>query len=248
MQQRKEGRVFLLAAIFSGVVILACAVGYLIFYRRDTWADRYVEKLKYNFDDTAVNKKMKRKEWRKPVTEVFEGSYDFDKDGQAEPVLVTFSDTDAGRVMEIAAKGETLRVVLDPEDAQRAVTVVGIRYGNETYLAAVESVYKSGEEAGRLRWKIYRYQSGAFVLEEDFLYTGIADGHGIMTEGTLESYFAERKFSYDLEKDQNDYIYYRSVVFADMKDMGIRLPFETRDRFETFYKRNIRGIFNVVVE
>lgn len=249
MQQGNKEKIFLSGAVFLCAVILAAAVSFLIFYRRDRWADHYIESLKYNFDDTAVNMKMKKKEWRKEISEIFHGAYDFDKDGQAEPVQISFSDTEEGRIMEIAyGGGEALQISLEPSDVQRAVTVVGIRYEADTYLAVLESVYDSKAGLGKLQWKIYRYQNGIFVPEEDLIYAGMADEQGIMREGALESRSAKRTFVYDVKQDQNDYIYYRSVVFADMKEMGIRLPFVTTGWFETAYKRNVKGIFNVIVE
>lgn len=249
MQQGNKEKIFLSGAIFLCAVILAAAVSFLIFYRKETWADHYIESLKYNFDDTAVNMKMKKKEWRKEISEIFHGAYDFDKDGQAEPVQISFSDGEAGRIMEIAYDGgEALQISLEPLDVQRAVTVVGIRYKADAYLAVLESVYDSEAGMGKLQWEIYRYQDGVFVKEEALLYSGTADGHGIMTEGVLESRSAKRTFVYDVKQDQNDYIYCRSVIFADMKELGISLPVVTTGWFETAYKRNVKGIFNVIVE
>ena len=252
MQQSKNIRKYL--PVFAGVfvicaVVFAAVVFCVDFLQKKDWAVQYAKKLEYTFDDSAVNMIIKRTERDKLYAHVYDGFFDFDRDGQTEQVQISFMENEAGRMAQIVLEGTTpLSIMLEPGDVQCVFTVVGINGKDGMYLAAMESVYNGKTGTGKLQWKVYRYQSGAFVSEEDFLYKGMADERGIMKEGVIGSSSEARTFFYDVIENQNDYIYYRSVVFADMKELGISLPFETVGMFETAYKRNIRGIFNVIIK
>lgn len=212
----------------------------------DDWAETYRKNLEYNFDDTAVNRKMKRKEWDKFASGTYVGSYDFNQDGQEEQVQIAFPD---GETVQILLDGEeVLRFGIQNGDVQRVLTIVGIRYEAETYLAAVRSLYEENGGMGTLKFVVYRYQDGGFIKVWDIVYSGTIGARSIMVEGVLESSCGDKVFSYDVKEQQNDYIYQRSVLFADMKDLGIKLPFETVGKFETAYKRNVSGILNIILE
>lgn len=252
MQQSKNVRKYIpvfLGVVIIATVILGTAVWCVNFLKKHDWAVQYAKKLEYTFDDSAVNMIIKKTERDKLYADGFAGFYDFNRDGQAEQVRITFSEDALGRTVQVALDENcAVQIALEPGEVQSVFTVVGIDSGDSTYMAALESVYNGKTGTGKLRWKVYGYQDGTFVQQEDLLYVGMADERGIMKEGVIESSFEGRTFSYDVGQNQNDYIYYRSVVFADMKELGISLPFETVGMFETAYKRNIRGIFNVIIK
>lgn len=252
MQQSSNVRKYLpvlLGVIMICAVLFGAVIFCVTFLKKHDWAVQYAKRLEYNFGDSAVNMIIKKTEWDKLCADSFDGFYDFDKDGQAEQVQVSFAGEASERNVQVTLnEAAALQIALEPGDVQRAVTIVGIDGAAGTYLAVLESVYNGKTELGMLRWKVYRYQEGAFVQENDFQYQGLADERGIMKEGVIESRSEKRTFFYDVSQNQNDYIYYRSVVFADMKELGISLPFETVGMFETAYKRNIKGIFNVIVK
>lgn len=249
MQQSKKNGIIILGTVIICAMIIFLAWVFINRFRKDNWADRYRKKLEYNFDENAVNMKVKQKDWKKFASDSYEGAYDFDRDGKAETLKISFSESDGSYAAHIDLEGEeVLQFGLERENRQGVFTVVGIYHESETYIAVLESVYNGREEMGKLRWQIYGYRDGKFVKAEDFAYTGMADGRGIMVEGVIESNCMEKVYSHDVKEHQNNYVYYRSVVFADMKEMGIKLPFETAGRFETMYKRNIKGIFNIIIE
>lgn len=238
---------------FAGIILI-CGIAIFLAYcnfrrQEDSWAEKYMKNLEYNFDDASVNMIMAREEWKTNMSDIYDSIYDFNLDGQPEQVQISFQGGETAETACISLNGEeVLQVAVLADDVQRAFTIVGIRYGSDTYLAAVESVYEEGGGMGKLKCVVYQYQDGGFIKVADVSYTGTIGNRGMMAEGVLESNCDERVFSYDVKEDQNNYIYQRSVVFADMKDLGIKFPFETVGKFETAYKRNVSGILNIIVE
>ncbi len=238
-----------LAAAFLILAIVFCISYFTANRQKNDWAAIYQKNLEYNFNEPAVNRKVTWEEWKTLSSGLFDCKYDFDGDGQAEQVRISFRTDENVQMAEIFVdESEGLQIPVHTGNASWVFTVVGLKYAGHTYLAAVESVYDIGDGMGELNCIIYQYGKEGFVKAADISYSGTIGSRGMMVEGVLASNCNDRIFSYDVLEQQNDYIYQRSVVFADMKEMGIKFPFETVGKFQTAYKRNVAGIFSVIVK
>lgn len=241
--------IVMLIAVF---LLFLCGV-FLFLYRMEIkkyqWVQLQRENLEYIFDDSAPCRLLKLSEAEELYQEVYETAYDFDGDKIAEPVQIIFERQPEQKLVIITAEGiEPVQVVLDcPDGYQMSCVITGIDGKTGQQLGIVESVFSPEEGKGYLNCHLFSFKDNSFVKSADYTYSGVIGGPGHMVEGCVENSMPENAYVYDVQTSQNEYIYERSVILADMKDVGLRLPYETMGKFQVRYKRNVTGLFYVIV-
>ncbi len=178
-----------------------------------------------------------------PVQTVSE--YDLNGDGATEVVNVVVDNANSQAIIGVGNLG-TLAITLEPigVNSFQHLTVAGINLKNEKRLAAIEYTYIDGG-MGLVKCHVWSYVNGAFVKNSEILYTGRIGNQGFMDSGIIENRVPEDTFGYVAEENKNGYIYERSRVIADMKDLGIKLPFETVGQYTIGYDRNVTFFYDV---
>lgn len=212
------------------------------------WVRLQRENLEYIFDESAPCRVLELSEIEKLYHKAYETTYDFDGDQIAEAVQIAFERQADQKIVTIMVEGmEPVSVKLDcPDGYQRSCVITGIEGENGNSLGIVESVFAPEEGKGYLNCHIFSVKEQSFVKSVDYTYSGMIAGYGIMIEGVIENAMPGNEYVYDVTTHQNDYIYERSVMFANMKDMGLRFPHETMGKFQMRYKRNVTGLFYVI--
>lgn len=241
--------IVMLIAVF---LLFLCGVFGLLYgmeAKKHRWVQLQRENLEYVFDESASCRLLKLSEAEKLYQEVYETAYDFDGDEAAEPVQVAFARQSEQNVVTVTVGGtEPVQVALDCPDGYRMSCVItGIDGKEGKLLGIVESVFAPEDGKGYLNCHLFSVRDNAFVKSADYTYSGVIGGPGHMVEGTVENAMPENAYAYDVKTNQNGYIYERSVILADMKDVGLMFPYETVGKFQMRYKRNVTGLFYVIV-
>ena len=178
-----------------------------------------------------------------PVQTVSE--YDLNSDGVAEAVTVAVDKGSSQATISVGKLGN-LTILLEPigVNSFQHLTVAGINLKNDKRLAAIEYTYIDGG-MGLVKCHVWSYVNGGFVKNSEILYSGLIGNQGFMDSGVIENRVPEDRFGYVAEENKNGYIYERSRVIADMRDLGIKLPFETVGQYTIGYDRNVTFFYDV---
>lgn len=182
----------------------------------------------------------------KPVQTVQE--YDINGDGESEKVQVTVDNGTAQASINVGGAGN-LGVSLEPAGTwmQHKLTVVGISLRNEKRLAAIEYTYADAG-MGLIKCHVWKYANNSFVKTSEIVYSGLIGNQGRMESGIIENRVPEDSFRHVAEENKNGYITERSIVIADMKDLGIKLPFETVGTYAITYDDNITFFYDMILQ
>lgn len=214
---------------------------------REDWLLQQEARLPYDYakNATAIKLPKDSSNWSQ---DIYESSYDFDGDMSDENVLVQFLEEEDMPVASIRVDGmEPLAVELEQGQDDRTISIVGMTVDKDKMLAVVENVFKGGDKMGYVRCHVFSIAGDVFIKQEEVYYSGAIGKKGLMVKGVIANGIQNDSFRYDVEEDQNEYIYERSRIFADLRDLGIKLPYETINNPNVTYKKNVIGIFNIIV-
>lgn len=240
--------------IVTFLLLSAAALGLFCYGKsggfQKKWIKEYLKNLSYVFEESAPSLIIEKEKTGELFETVYQYPFDFNGDNEDENIRVSFKNQ--GETIQAVIKAENCEAVFvdleNTNENQKVFTVTGINVKGKTALAAIESVYAPGGGKGYLKCHVWRYENGSFVKNSEIIYSGVIGVRNYMVEGIIENRAADDTFYYNVEENQNGYIYERSRAIADMKDFGIKLPFETVGRFQVSYKRWVTGIFNVIME
>lgn len=169
-------------------------------------------------------------------------AYDFDGDGIQEQVKITWDMS--GRLVFDAEGFDRAEFDADIVDEDRYVisaavidnSLVGDGSGKEVLVLSRAS-YPTENEVGSVKISIWLTGNDGFRQLMDVSYSGLSDEVGIMREGAVKKNMEGDTFFYDVLVNQNEYIYERSRIIADLRELGIKLPYETCGAYFIDYKR-----------
>lgn len=178
----------------------------------------------------------------------YEAYYDFNEDGVEEVILIKFEDVSGVTIAGIQVDGvEPVEFEMTSLGDSTVFSVVAIELKGEKRLAAVESVIRHDGDMGCVKCVVWELEDSRFEETSNIYYSGMIGRKGLMVEGIISNNVSDDNFQYDVEEDQNEYIYERSRIFADMREIGIKFPYGTVGNHIVTYKKNVTGLFNIIV-
>lgn len=241
--------IIILAIVFVAILASIFLYEWAKEEKKYHWVKMQQENLDYIFDKSAPHKVLKLSEEDKLYQKAYETSYDFNGDGTKEAVQIAFAKQWDKKMVTITVEGtEPVQVELDcPDGYQMSCVITGIQGKNGNSLGIVESVFAPEDGKGYLNCHIFSYNGEKLQKSTDYTYSGLIGGLGMMDEGIVENAIPGKEFCHDVDINQNGYVYERSVMFADMKDVGLYFPYETVGKFQMGYRRNVTGLFYVIL-
>lgn len=182
-----------------------------------------------------------------------EYSYDFNDDGKAEQVKITWDMS--GKLVFDAEGFDSAEFDADILNEDRYAvsaavidnSIVGDGSGNEVLVLSGAS-YPTENVIGSVKLSVWIINVDGFEHLMDVSYSGLADEVGIMREGVVQKNMEGDSFSYDVLINQNEYIYERSRVMADLRELGIKLPYGTYGAYRIDYKRWAEEICHFIIK
>lgn len=191
---------------------------------------------------------------RNNMEELFNNDYttsiDIDFNGVEEVVKCKFNQDGSGLVAELTVNSYPTAIIDLNEigEDRKEISVVSFNCRYDYGIAFLESVYDVNGEMGSISAHVFLLNNGTLEKVAENYYSGRIGANGYMDEGIISNNVADDLYSYNAEEHMNGYIYNRSRFIADMKEIGIKMPFETMGTFGISYKRNVSRLIGITIE
>lgn len=253
MKNIRTSRGRTIAEIAMIVILMVIAVGLIVksknvtYEREMNWIEMQQHKLGFTFDDTAMYLLPELTDWNTILSQLHSTSFDFDGDGTEENVMVSFIEKENGIFASIETESVgSVEMQLD-QYGSTVFSVVGMEKEGAKYLAAVESVLPDDGTKGFICCRVWKVSDGRLEKSHNIYYSGVIGDSGMMAQGTISNDLPEDCFAYNAEDDMNGYIYERSRIIADMRELGIKFPYETIGNHIVSYKKEVFGLYNIII-
>lgn len=216
-----------------------------------TWADEYQARIAPRFADSTLMNIMQASDLASLEGISYNSSYDVDADGTPENVNVSFAVREGVVIAGIYVDGyDSISYEMEALGGNsKAFAVMGVRNDDgRTGIAVVESVYAAGGGLGKLNCHVWSFDGQMITKEAAIGYISQIGQNGFIDIGTVTNDVPQDSFSWSMNEHQNNFMYNRSRMMADMREWGVLFPYGTVDKFMTNYKYKVVGLYHLIIK
>lgn len=244
----------ILAITFCLVLVAICTIIIRISATENapgTWADEYQAKVAPRFADSSMMSIVEASEFSSLSSKNYNGNFDVDHDGNVDAIQIYLSNRENVMIATIHVDGYD-DITYEAEALggdSKALGIMGVTNDDgRTGIAVVESIYDNVNGFGYLKCHVWNYQDGTIHKVASIGYNSLIGSNGFVDVGMITSDIPEDSFSWSRTEHQNNFIYERSRMMADMREWGILFPYATVDKFVTNYKYKVAGLCHVIIK